>query len=383
VAEQRRVTGRRPTAVWLDRGLSKALEIGLPTAASPRFNEGSYMLLIAVDPHKSSHTLSVLDERGRVVTSRRFSAARPQLLLRWAQQWSDRWWAVEGARGMGHTLSQWLLRADEEVRDVPAKLVARTRELSGLGSKSDPEDARMIGVAAHQNRERLARVRLEDERSVLGLITRRRRQLNDQRTLVIGQLHELLRELGVAPARGLSARSAARACERCTPETAADAERLSQSRALLQDLQRLDAVLKENERETARRVRAAGSALTRIAGIAAVNAATILGRVESASRFTSRHHFARHNGTGPLEASSGDTVRHRLNRGGDRRLNAVLHVAAITQKRMAGCPGRAYYERKRAEGKSHREAMRCLKRRISDAVYRALVEDEARFASAR
>jgi transposase len=334
------------------------------------------MVLIAVDPHKASHTAYVADEGGRRLAERRWAAEQAEQLLAWAERWPQRWWAVEGAGGMGHTLSQWLRQRGEEVRDVPAKLVARTRELSGLGSKSDPEDARAVAVAALQNRTHLPLVQLEDERSVLRLIARRRDQLNTQRNLVVGQLHELLRELGVAPARGLTARSAATACDAARPRTAADLERLAQARELHEDLCRLDGKLRANQHESDRRVRALDSGLTRIVGIGALGAAQILGRVESASRFSSRHHFARHNGTAPLEASSGEVVRHRLNRGGDRRLNAVLHVAAVTQKRIPTSPGYAYYARKRAEGRSSREALRCLKRRISDAVYRALLDDE-------
>jgi transposase len=338
------------------------------------------MVLIAVDPHKSTHAAVALDATGRVVAECRFGA-EPELLLAWARRWDERWWAIEGARGMGQPLSQWLVRAGETVRDVPAKLSARVRELNGLNTKTDPIDARSVADVAHYRGERLTRVRAEDERSVLALLSRRRDQLNDQRILVLGQLHELLRELGVAPARDLSARSAARACERCAPASDADTERLDQARVLLEDLERIDARLKHNERECARRIDAAQSAVVEIVGIAAVGAVTILGRVGSVTRFPSRHAFARHDGTAPLDASSGDTVRHRLNRGGDRRLNAVLHIAAITQMRVKSCAGYAYYRRKRAEGKTHREALRCLKRRISDAVYRALLKDEERFVA--
>ena len=338
------------------------------------------MVLIAVDPHKSVHAVVALDAGGRVIAERRFAASAPEQLLAWAQRWDERRWAIEGARGMGHPLGQWLVRAGETVHDVPAKLSARVRALNGLNSKTDAVDARSVADVARYRGERLTRVRPEDERAVLALLSRRRDQLNDQRTLVLGQLHELLRELGVAPARELSARSAARACDACEPASSADAERLAQARVLREDLERLDARLTENERECARRVAEAKSALVRIVGIGAVGAATILGRVGTLSRFPSRHAFARHNGTAPLDASSGDTVRHRLNRGGDRRLNVVLHIAAVTQMRIKHCSGHAYYQRKRAQGKTHREALRCLKRRISDASFRALREDEARLA---
>ncbi len=103
-------------------------------------------------------------------------------------------------------------------------------------------------------------------------------------------------------------------------------------------------------------------------------AAKLLGEVGDIRRFPTKHHFAAHTGTAPLEASSGQVVRHRLSRAGDRKLNHALYMMAIVQVRHP-TPGQAYYRRKRAEGKSSKEALRCLKRRLSDAVYRCLVAD--------
>lgn len=123
-------------------------------------------------------------------------------------------------------------------------------------------------------------------------------------------------------------------------------------------------------------VASSGSTLPTIYGVGPVIAATILGRVGDVRRYPSRHHFATANGTAPIPASSGKSVRHRLNRGGDRQLNRVLYVMAITQIR-GDTEGRAYYQRKRAEGKTSREALRCLKRRLSDLIYRTLRADQA------
>lgn len=117
-----------------------------------------------------------------------------------------------------------------------------------------------------------------------------------------------------------------------------------------------------------------GSSLTELCAIGVLNAGKVLGRVGSIHRFRSNAAFASYTGTAPIEASSGDVVRHRLSRAGDRQLNCVLHTMAITQIGR-DTPGRAYYQRKRAAGKSHREALRCLKRRLSDVVYRQLLCD--------
>jgi transposase len=122
-------------------------------------------------------------------------------------------------------------------------------------------------------------------------------------------------------------------------------------------------------------VQQSGTTLTGIYGIGVFVAARILAEVVDVHRYPTRHTFAAANGSAPIPASSGRTVRHRLNRGGNRQLNRALYTIAITEIR-ADTEGRVYYERKRAEGKTSREALRCLKRRLSDVVYRTLRADQ-------
>ena len=124
-------------------------------------------------------------------------------------------------------------------------------------------------------------------------------------------------------------------------------------------------------------IEASTTTVTEIHGIGPLTAAIIIGRVGDVRRFPTAGHFARHNGTAPIEASSGPTKRHRLNPRGDRQLNHAIHMAAVTQVGH-DTPGRAYYLRKQAEGKTRKEALRALKRRISDAVYQRLVADARR-----
>ena len=119
---------------------------------------------------------------------------------------------------------------------------------------------------------------------------------------------------------------------------------------------------------------ASGTILTRLLGVADVVAAKLLARTGPISRFPSAAAFASFCGVAPIEVSSGDVVRHRLSRAGDRQLNYALQVMAMTQIRHDS-PGRAYYQRKRAAGKSHKEALRCLKRRLADVVYRTMIKD--------
>ena len=116
--------------------------------------------------------------------------------------------------------------------------------------------------------------------------------------------------------------------------------------------------------------------MTTTKGIGPITAALILGEVGNIARFPSKDHFASYTGTAPLEASSGDIVRHRLSRAGNRRLNHALHIVALSQKRYDE-RGSAYYARKLAAGKGKKGALRCLKRRLSDAVYRHLADDLA------
>ena len=144
---------------------------------------------------------------------------------------------------------------------------------------------------------------------------------------------------------------------------------------LLADMRRLDAQIRESKKKLATAVKASGTSLTGIFGVGPVIAATVIGDVAGVARFATRDRFAAYNGTAPIEVSSGNRKTYRLSLRGNRRVNHALHMAAITQIRHPHSDGRAYYERKVAEGKTHKEALRCLKRRISDAVYARLQAD--------
>ncbi len=148
-------------------------------------------------------------------------------------------------------------------------------------------------------------------------------------------------------------------------------------REVVGDIARLDTTLAASKRRIATAVSASGTSLTDIVGIGPICAAIIIGYGGDVTRFPTKGHFATYNGTAPIDASSGDNTRHRLNTRGNRRLNHAIHIAAVTQLRH-DTPGRIYYDRKIAEGKTSKEAIRALKRRISDVVYRHLVADTHR-----
>ena len=334
-------------------------------------------VMIGVDPHKASHTAAALDEHGQLLDRQRIPASVDgyRALRGWAAQWPHRCWAVEGAHGIGRALAQRLVGDGEQVVDVPAKLAARVRVLSvGHGRKSDPDDAVSVAVAA-QSVPQLRQVGVEDQAVVLHLLTKRRQDLVAARTQTINRLHRLLMDLVPGGARrNLTAKRAAALLSEVTPTSAPAVTRWQLATELVTDIRQLEQRIAAMEAQIKAAVAQSNTSLLGLFGVGPVLAATFLGEVGDIGRFPSRHHFAAHTGTAPLEASSGPGVRHRLSRAGDRKLKYALYMMAMVQVRRPSA-GQAYYRRKLAEGKSPREALRCLKRRLSDAVYRCLVAD--------
>ena len=208
------------------------------------------------------------------------------------------------------------------------------------------------------------------------MLTERRDDLVKARTRAMNHLHALLLRdlLPGGMARKVSTGRAAEILRRVRPRSTAGRARKRLASDLLGDLRRLDRQLDGLDGRIAEAVEETSTSLVEIYGLAPVLAAKILGRVGDVSRFPTKGHFASHTGTAPVEASSGEVVRHRLSRGGDRQLNYALHMIAICQIAQ-DTRGRAYYRKKMAEGKSSKEALRCLKRRISDAVFQKLRSD--------
>jgi transposase len=192
-----------------------------------------------------------------------------------------------------------------------------------------------------------------------------------------------MRRCGLVPGgigKEITAAHAARVLEQVTPSDAVEQARWELAADLLDDLRRADAQLGEAKKKLAAAVRATGTTLTEIFGVGPVIAATVIGEVGDISRFASRDRFAAYNGTAPIEVSSGKRTVHRLSRRGNRRLNHAAHMAAVTQVRYPHSEGRAYYDKKLAEGKTAKEALRALKRQVSDAFCKHLRADAARAA---
>jgi transposase len=337
-------------------------------------------VLIGVDPHKASLAVAVVDEAtGELLERASFPQDRTGLrtLERWAKRFPERRWAVENAGGLGRHLAVRLAATGESVVDVPPKLSARVRVLSsfaGNARKNDRLDALATALAASRN-DRLAVVDPEAASEVLRLLSERREDLVAERTRALNRLHGLLRDLvpgGVA--RTLSAHRAARILRGIRPQGASARLRRRLASEVLRDVRTLDRKIADLNERIEAEVKASGTSLTGIFGVGPILAARIIGTVGSVERFPTKAHFASYSGTAPLETSSGEVVRHRLSLAGNRKLNYALHMVATCQARSDD-QGGAYYRKKIAEGKSRKEALRCLKRRISDAVFRSLLAD--------
>jgi transposase len=344
------------------------------------------VVMIGVDPHKGSHTAVAIGGAEEPLGELRVRAcaAQAEKLVGWGAAWPDRTWAVEGAGGLGRLLAQQLVAAGERVLDVQPKLASRVRLLqAGDTNKNDPNDALSVAVAALRSRV-CRQVTADDHAAVLKVWSRRHRDLARNRNQVACRLHAVLCDLvpGGHP-KEIYAAQAARILERANPSGAVELARAELAAEFLADLRHLDDQLRQTKKKLAAAVRASHTTLTDIFGVGPVVAGTIIGDIGDASRFPGPDHFAAYNGTAPVEVSSGNRKIHRLSLRGNRRINHAIHMAAITQLRYKHSPGRAYYDKKTGEGKTHKEALRCLKRRISDAIFARLQADARQAAAAR
>ncbi|MEV0731898.1 IS110 family transposase [Polymorphospora sp. NPDC050346] len=334
-------------------------------------------VVIAIDPHKASWTAVAVDNRLQLLATIRTEANRDDYrqLRRFAGRWSHTVWAIEGATGLGATLTTRLTADHIDVVDVPAKLARRVRLLStGHGRKTDQADALSVGIAAH-TAARLNTAVIDEAVATLRCLTEHRNDLVHTRTQTINRLHALLAQLipGGLP-RGPTAETATAALRSIRPRTVLARTLRQVAVDLLSEVRRLDRRITEATATLTAAVAASGTTLTDPHGIGDVLAAKILAHSGAVSRFRSQSAFASYCGVAPIEVSSGDIQRHHLSRAGDRQLNYALHVMAMAQIKQA-TQGRDYYQRKRAAGKTHKEAMRCLKRRLADVVYRTMIKD--------
>jgi transposase len=334
-------------------------------------------VIIGMDPHKRSATTEVTGGREKVLAKGRFGTGRDgyKAMLAAGREFRDRTWAVEGCGGIGRHIAQRLVADGETVLDVPAKLSARVRVFAtGQGRKTDATDAHSVAVAALRA-QGLQVVAADSVTIALRLRADRRDGLGQARTDTVNRLHRLLLELLPGGAKKfLSAPQARALLASVRPRDIAGRTRRQLASELISELAAIDKKIKAANAQLTQLIAGTGSSLQDLHGIGPSGAARLLGDIGDISRFADRGHFASWNGTAPIDASSGDQLRHRLSRAGNRRINRVLHIMAVVQLRN-DTEGRAYYRRKLAAGKTSMEAMRCLKRRLSDVACRQMTGD--------
>jgi transposase len=345
--------------------------------ASRDIGQDAGRVVVGMDPHKRSVTIEVMAGDEAILGGGRFATTAEgyRAMRRYVAQWPERVWAIEGCAGIGGHVASRLLGDGEQVVDVPPKLSARMRVFAtGQGRKTDATDAHSVALVG----TRMSGLRpvVDDTRlAVLRVLVDRRRSLGDDHTRMIAQLHHLLLQLIPGGAKkDLSAAQAKALLATVRPRDAAGKTRRRVAAELIADLERVYQRKKAANKELEALLAETGTSLLTLKGIGPSGAARLLVEVGDITRFPSRAHFASWNGTAPIDASSGDQVRHRLSRAGNRQINRVLHIMATVQLRNPTA-GRAYYDRRKADGKTSMEAMRALKRRLSDIVYRTMVND--------
>jgi transposase len=333
------------------------------------------MLVVGIDAHKRTHTAVAVDELGKRVASKTVAAtsAGNFELVRWAQGLGEHRFAVEDCRHISRRLERDLLGAGESLTRVPPKLMAKMRRSAREHGKSDPIDAMSVARAA-QREDNLPTARLDGDERKVRLLTDHREDLVNERTRCQNRLHWHLHELD--PSLQIAAGSLDRyvVLDRLGAICAVHSGTVAEIAAeLIERIRALTIRINELERQIASLVRTMAPALLELRGCGPLSAAKIIGETAGIDRFSDRARFARFNGSAPIPVWSSNSARFRLNRGGNRQVNAALHRIAVTQLRAG--PGKAYVERRIAMGNSKTEAIRALRRRLSDEVYRRLMTD--------
>jgi transposase len=331
------------------------------------------MIVIGLDVHKQSVTAVAVDEAGRPLDEKLVPVGSDEL-FGWAEALgSERLWAVEDCRQLTGWLERQLLAVGEELVRVPPKLTVPERRAGRTRGKSDPIDALAIARAALREPD-LGRPRPDELLyGEIKLLVDHRDDLVDQRRRTQQRLRWHLHQLDPTyevPLRRLDRASHLDRVGRWLVRREQELQ-VRLARELVSTIRALNRAIEELEQELEQRTSQIAPALLELPGCVTLTAAKLLAEIGPIDRFKTDAQLARHGGVAPLEASSGRTQRHRLDRGGNRQLNAALHRIAITQARDHP-DARAYLERKRSEGKSRREALRCLKRLLARVVFNTL-----------
>jgi transposase len=338
--------------------------------------EAMTMVTIGVDSHKRTHTFVAVDHVGKKLAERTLPATTDGHLdaVEWAERWPERRWAIEDCRHLTRRLESDLLAGGEAVLRVPTRLMAGERRGSREQGKSDPIDALAVARAALREPD-LPVARLDGVARELKLLVDHREDLVRERTRMQARLrwhlHELYPELSLPP-RSLRRQ---RIFDQLDEKLAGvDGTVARIARELVQTIRRLTMQVNALEKEIAGIVKPLVPTLLALPGCGALSAAKIVGETAGVGRFKSKAAYARWNGTAPIPVWSGSS-HFRLNRGGNRQVNTALHRIALTQIRQGG-RGRAYLDARTAAGDDKKEAIRMLRRRLSDEIFRRLLIDE-------
>jgi transposase len=337
------------------------------------------MVVIGSDVHKRTHTFVAVDSSGLKLGEITVKATPKghDKAIRWAQERFDDGllWAIEDCRHLSARLEIDLLDAGQAVVRVPPKLMAEQRRTARTRGKSDPIDA--LAVARAALREPDLPVATHDEASrEMKLLVDRREDLVGERTRMVNRLRWHLHRIAPGdPEADPKAKSLNQAnVRRRLAAWLADQDGIDArlARDILADIDRITPVINDLERELTALVKARVPQLLEIPGCAVLTAAKIAGETAGVTRFATEARYAMHTGVAPIPVWSGRTHgRVRVNKSGNRQLNAALHRIAVTQLQRPG-PGRTYYDKRLAAGDSTTEALRALKRRLARIVYNTL-----------
>lgn len=336
------------------------------------------MVVVGADVHKKTHTFVAVDARARKIGQLTVKAttAGHQDALRWARKTfgEELQWAIEDCRHLSARLEMDLLAAGQVVVRVPPKMMAQTRAAARTRGKSDPIDALAVARAALAEPD-LPRASHDAESRELKLLSDRRDALVKVRTATMNSLlwrvHELDPQYEI-PARGLVLGKHQRALRAWLEQLPAS---IVVELALdeLADVVTLTARVNTYEKRLTELACDRQPALVAMPGCGGLTAAKLIGEIGGVHRFRHEAALARHAGIAPIPVWSGRTQgRVRMTRSGNRQINCCAHRIAVTQIRLPGSLGRAYYEKKKSEGMSNREALRCLKRQLIRVIFNIL-----------
>ena len=332
------------------------------------------MFVIGIDSHKDTLMGCVIDQALHQVGTLCVPNTAPGIarLVAWAQETGAGRVAIEGSGHYGRPAAMALTEAGIEVVDVPPQMTSRQRRTQRTPVKNDAVDALLIAQVAARE-ENLPPPRPDGFTEDLRLLVGYRHELVETRTRQINRLHADLTHLRGDHPKLPTALTTPPAIDRVTRMLArSTAVRARIAKQRTRHIRSLNRQIRELTQQITTAVKTTGTTLTHIHGVGNLTAAEIITQVGNPARYPTKAKFAMANGTAPLEASSGRTIRHRLNRGGNRRINQALYTAALTQISRPGSEGHTYYQKQLTHGKTPKEAIRNLKRHISNRVYKHL-----------